>query len=235
MSNNDNKDKDFLEEEFLNCKLEDIPLPIDKIEEDLEEEVEEVMKSGCNRQIAEYVILKYQELKNDEDGKPKLIDFKNNYVKSRDEYFNEIKKNIKTKKNEFEIIKAYISQKDNRENINDKYIDQLVDDKLRDYMEEIKKITENYKNNDKDNEINSDEYRETIKYILFKNLFIEAQRDNDEKLNKFFEERKKYIQKRDAVVEACLRKVKKIVNDEEEYNKFYKEYKEIMKKNKGNN
>ena len=235
MSSNDNKDKDFLEEEFLNCKLEDIPLPIDKIEEDLEEEVEEVMKSGCNRQIAEYVILKYQELKNDEDGKPKLIDFKNNYVKSRDEYFNEIKKNIKTKKNEFEIIKAYISQKDNRENINDKYIDQLVDDKLRDYMEEIKKITENYKNNDKDNEINSDEYRETIKYILFKNLFIEAQRDNDEKLNKFFEERKKYIQKRDAVVEACLRKVKKIVNDEEEYNKFYKEYKEIMKKNKGNN
>ena len=235
MSNNDNKDKDFLEEEFLNCKLEDIPLPIDKIEEDLEEEVEEVMKSGCNRQIAEYVILKYQELKNDEDGKPKLIDFKNNYVKSRDEYFNEIKKNIKTKKNEFEIIKAYISQKDNRENINDKYIDQLVDDKLRDYMEEIKKVTENYKNNDKDNEINSDEYRETIKYILFKNLFIEAQRDNDEKLNKFFEERKKYIQKRDAVVEACLRKVKKIVNDEEEYNKFYKEYKEIMKKNKGNN
>ena len=235
MSSNDNKDKDFLEEEFLNCKLEDIPLPIDKIEEDLEEEVEEVMKSGCNRQIAEYVILKYQELKNDEDGKPKLIDFKNNYVKSRDEYFNEIKKNIKTKKNEFEIIKAYISQKDNRENINDKYIDQLVDDKLRDYMEEIKKVTENYKNNDKDNEINSDEYRETIKYILFKNLFIEAQRDNDEKLNKFFEERKKYIQKRDAVVEACLRKVKKIVNDEEEYNKFYKEYKEIMKKNKGNN
>ena len=235
MSSNDNKDKDFLEEEFLNCKLEDIPLPIDKIEEDLEEEVEEVMKSGCNRQIAEYVILKYQELKNDEDGKPKLIDFKNNYVKSRDEYFNEIKKNIKTKKNEFEIIKAYISQKDNRENINDKYIDQLVDDKLRDYMEEIKKVTENYKNNDKDIEINSDEYRETIKYILFKNLFIEAQRDNDEKLNKFFEERKKYIQKRDAVVEACLRKVKKIVNDEEEYNKFYKEYKEIMKKNKGNN
>jgi hypothetical protein len=233
MSKNYDKELEFLEDEFLKCNLEDIPLPIDKIEEDLEEEIGEVMKSGCNRQIAEYVILKYQELKNDEDGKPKLIDFKNNYVKSRDEYFNEIKKNIKTKKNEFEIIKAYISQKDNRENINDKYIDQLVDDKLRDYMEEIKKVTENYKNNDKDNEINSDEYRETIKYILFKNLFIEAQRDNDEKLNKFFEERKKYIQKRDAVVEACLRKVKKIVNDDDEYNKFNKEYKEIMKNNKG--
>jgi hypothetical protein len=229
MSRNDNKDKDFLEEEILNCKLEDIPLPIDKIEEDLDEEIGEVMKSGCNRQIAEYVILKYQELKDDEDGKPKLIKFKKDYEKSRNEYFNDIRNNIKTKKKDLVIVKDYISSKENRENINDEYIDQIVDDKLRDYINEIKKVIENYQ----DNEINRDEYEKIIKYIIYKNLFIEDEKDSDEKTNKFLEERKKYIQKRDAVVEACLRKVKKIVNDEKEYDKFYNEYKEIMKNNKG--
>jgi hypothetical protein len=231
MSNNDNKDLDYLEEEFLQCQLEDIPLPIDILEEDLEEEVGEVMKSGCNRQIAEYVILKYQEIENDEDGKPKLIKFKKDYEKSRNEYFNEIISNKKNKKDEIEKVKENISNKQNRDNINEKYIAQFVDDKLRDYIEEIKKVTKNYK----DNGANSEENEETIKYILYKNLFIEDQKDNDEKTNKFFEERKKYIQKRDAVVEACLRKVKKIVNDDDEYNKFNKEYKEIMKNNKGGN
>ena len=231
MSKNDNKELDYLEEEFLQCQLEDIPLPIDIIEKDLEEEVGEVMKSGCNRQIAEYVILKYQEIENDEDGKPKLIKFKKDYEKSRDEYFNEIRKNIKTKKNEIEIVKNYFPNVENRENINDKYIEQIVDDKLTDYIEEIKKFTKNYK----DNEVNCEEYEKIIKYIIFKNLVLEVQKDNDEKTNKFFEERKKYIQKRDAVVEACLRKVKKIVNDDDEYNKFNKEYKEIMKNNKGGN
>ena len=234
MSKNDNKELDYLEEEFLQCKLEDIPLPSDIIEKDLEEEVGEVMKSGCNRQIAEYVILKYQEIENDEDGKPKLIKFKKDYENSRNEYFNEIISNIKNKKDEIETVKENISNKKNRENINDKYIDQIVDDKLRDYIEEIKKFTKNYK----DNGANREENEHIIKYILFKNLFIEDQKGNDEKdekTNKFFEERKKYIQKRDAVVEACLRKVKKIVNDDDEYNKFNKEYKEIMKNNKGGN
>ena len=101
MSKNDyvDKDLDFLEEELLKCNKEDIPIPIDNIE-DLEEEVIEVMKSGCNRQIAEYVILKYKELKDEENGKLKLILFKENYLKSREDYF----KNIKGKKSDNESV-----------------------------------------------------------------------------------------------------------------------------------
>ena len=60
-------------------------------------------------------------------------------------------------------------------------------------------------------------------------MYIKDRKDKDGKTIKFFEDREKYIKKRESVIEACLRKVKKIVNDEEEYNKFYKEY---MKKNK---
>ena len=60
-------------------------------------------------------------------------------------------------------------------------------------------------------------------------MYIGDRKNKDGKTKKFFEDREKYIQKREAVIEACLRKVKKIVNDEEEYNKFFKEF---MEKNK---
>ena len=60
-STNQNKllDNDELEDEFLKCNLEDLPLPIKKLE-DFEFEINEVMKSGCNRQIAEYSLLEYK-------------------------------------------------------------------------------------------------------------------------------------------------------------------------------
>lgn len=216
------KDLDYLEEEFLKCNLEDIPIPIDKIE-DLEEEVIEVMKSGCNRQIAEYVILKYTELEDDGDNKKKLIEYKKDYEKIKNEYFEE----IKNKKNEIEGVKTYLSVNYKNNGNRDDYYDQLVNEKLGDIVDEVKKVTENYQNND----IKSGEYEKTIKYIIYKNMFIKDKKDNDEKAKKFFDEREKYIQKREAVIEACLRKVKKIVNDEKEYNEFYKEFKENMKNN----
>ena len=40
----------------------------------------------------------------------------------------------------------------------------------------------------------------------------------------FIKKRKEYIDKRDAVIEACLRKIRKIVNDEKEYEIFYESY-----------
>ena len=232
MSKKDDENLDYLEKEFLNCKIEDIPLPIDEIEENLEEEVLEVMKSGCNLQIAEYVILKYKEI--EDDRKKKLLDFKKNYEKSKIEYFNDIIKNIKDKENEINIIKDDIAKKYNiKDNKENKIYDQIVDGKLKDYVDEIKKYLKNYKDNE-DNKIKikDDLYEKTIKYIIYKNLYIENNKDNDEKMKKFFEERELYIQKREPVVEACLRKVKKIVNDEKEYNKYYKEYKEYKEKMK---
>jgi len=41
---------------------------------------------------------------------------------------------------------------------------------------------------------------------------------------KFLEKKKKFNEKRDAVIESALRRVKKIVNDENEYKIFYKDY-----------
>ena len=228
MSKNDyvDKDLDFLEEELLKCNKEDIPIPIDNIE-DLEEEVIEVMKSGCNRQIAEYVILKYKELKDEENGKLKLILFKENYLKSREDYF----KNIKGKKSDNESVIEEVKKKyediSNKDKDKEENFEQFLNNKLKDYEDDIKKFSE--EKSSENYEIKSDEYVSSIKNNLFKDLYIKDRKDKDGKTIKFFEDREKYIQKREAVIEVCLRKVKKIVNDEEEYNKFYKEY---MEKNK---
>ena len=46
------------------------------------------------------------------------------------------------------------------------------------------------------------------------------------------EKRIKYINKKDAVNEFAIRKIKKIVNDENEYDEFLKNYKIAQKNNK---
>ena len=223
MSKNDyvDKDLDFLEEELLKCNIEDIPIPNDDIK-DLEEEVIEVMKSGCNRQIAEYVIQKYKELKDEENGKLKLILFKENYLKSREEYFREIKGKIADNESVIEEVKKKYENISNKDNDKEGNFEQFLNNKLKDYEDEIKKFSEEKSN--ENNEIKSDENVFSIKCNLFKDLYIGDRKNKDGKTKKFFEDREKYIQKREAVIEACLRKVKKIVNDEEEYNKFYSEY-----------
>ena len=223
MSKNDYVDKDleFLEEELLKCEVKDIPIPNDDIK-DLEEEVIEVMKSGCNRQIAEYVILKYKELKDEENGKLKLILFKENYLKSRDEYFKEIKGKTNDNESVIKEVKKKYENISNKEKDKEGNFEQFLNNKLKDYEDDIKKFSEEKSN--ENNEIKSDENPLSIKCNLFKDLYIENRKNKDGKTKKFFEDREKYIQKRGAVIEACLRKVKKIVNDEEEYNKFYKEY-----------
>ena len=132
MSKNDSidKDLDFLEEELLKCDIKDIPIPNDDIE-DLEEEVIEVMKSGCNRQIAEYVILKYKELKDEENGKLKLIIFKKNYLESREKYFKEIKGKKTDNENVIEEVKKEYSKISNKKEFEEKSFEQFLCNKLK--------------------------------------------------------------------------------------------------------
>ena len=59
-SNTSDKEMEYLEKEFLNCDVNDIPVPKTDEIGDYEREVLEVMKTGCNRQIAEYVIIEYK-------------------------------------------------------------------------------------------------------------------------------------------------------------------------------
>ena len=80
-------------------------------------------------------------------------------------------------------------------------------------------------------EINDDllKEKENIKkYCMF--LFKEF--SEEKKDENFDEAKKKYKDIRDALLEAALRLVKKIVNDENEYNKFYEDYfkKKVIKK-----
>ena len=206
--NSNDKEKDFLEEEFLKCNLDDIPLLNPEIENcKYEEYVEEVMKSGCNRQIAEYAILKYiniekEEIKNN-DNYQKLSDYRDKYNKIKNPIIDGVVDDIINYIENKEIVKIGKSE-------------------LRGYEEEIEEILEkenikNLMNNDKNKFEN---FPDIIAYYLNERL----SKILPEKKKEFGKLRENYIDKRDAVIEAALRKVKKIVNDENEYKIFYKEY-----------
>ena len=204
-SNSSDKEKDFLEEEFLKCNVDDLPVPKEDLEK-YEKEIQEVMKSGCNRQIAEYVISEYKKLedeeaeeaKNENKEFKKLWQLKNDYSKYIDDIINEAAENL------------------------NKEIDKPVEgfNELEGYEDEIDKLLDNatLKEKLKDKNINDIE-----SYAMH---FLKRQIDNlkNDKKKGFEETRKNYIDKREAVIEAALRKIKKIVNDDNEYKIFYKNY-----------
>ena len=184
-SNSSDKEIDFLEEEFLKCTPDDLPVPKEEIKI-YNDEVLEVMKSGCNRQIAEHVMIKYKNLE-DKEGKDKLVDLKAKYVEKKIKFFEKLKNILQ-------------NQNDNKSS-----------EVLGKYEEEINEFWEN----------NKEKNKNEIRYVI--NNLLEKQ-DKDEETKQFSEAREKYDRKREAVIEAALRKVKKIVNDKEEYKKFFKEY-----------
>ena len=185
--NSSDKEIDFLEEEFLKCDPNDLPVPKKEIEK-YNYQVLEVMKSGCNRQIAEYVMLEYKKL---EDAEQKEnVNKKGTLEKLRKNYFDKLDSIIK-------------NNSDDKENI--------PKDESNEYEEEINEFWDSNKGMDKNE----------IKGILNKVLKEKA---NDEATKQLVNDMEIYRRKRDAVIEAALRKVKKIVNDKEEYKKFFKGY-----------
>ena len=208
-STNQNKllDNDELEEEFLKCNLEDLPLPIKKLEV-FEFEINEVMKSGCNRQIAEYSLLEYKsDLSN-------LSELKNEYKKSKD--------SIKKRMNDIAYYINYLSTAKYEKDEKSTYEEEA--DEI--FEENIKEIegNENYKIEDTD----------AIKEFIMSDFKsrVEALESKDKEI--FVKSRKNYRDKRDAIIEAALRLVKKIVNDEKEYKKFEEGYKKLQEDNKNN-
>ena len=185
--NSSDKEIDFLEEEFLKCSPDDLPVPKEEIKI-YNDEVLEVMKSGCNRQIAEHVMIKYKNLE-DGEGKDKLNDLKNKYNITKIKFYEKIKTMLENKND--------IKNNENKE--------------LSEYEEEINELCESNKDKDKND----------IKLAIDK---LVNEKDKDEEVKQFLEAREKYFRKREAVIEAALRKVKKIVNDKEEYKQFFKEY-----------
>jgi hypothetical protein len=205
---------DILEEQFLDksCKVEDIPLPKKQLD-GFEFEIREIMKSGCNRQIAEYSLLTY-------DIVNSLKELKNNYreVKSKirncldqdvEAYLNNLKnpnENDKHNDNK-EIIEK---DKNNSYKVYEEEADEIIEEKFDIIENETKLLTE----------------KDSIKkYIMSRYKYYS---DGAYKDDEFFDYKKAYTDKRDAILEAALRVVKKVVNDEIKYDTFYKEYKSMQ-------
>ena len=206
-SNSSDKERDFLEEEFLKCDIKDIPVPKEGLE-DYETEILEIMKSGCNRQIAEYVISEYKQLeeaeKKEDKNKKLLSELKKEYYAIGTNVINLT----------IQDVEDYIKEKSDIKKTEDVY--------LEGYEDEIEEILESQKiQNLKENK--SDKM-ENIESDIMYFLKINIDKLNEEDKKKFNSTRKDYIAKREAVIEAALRQVKKIVNDDNEYKKFYKAY-----------
>ena len=205
---------DELENAFLNdCKIEDLPLPNPKLE-DYQNELREVMKSGCNLQIAEYSLIELNiisllgnEKKNYNEQKNKIM---NNMEDEIDIYFND----VKSPKYERTEIKE--EDKD-REKFYEEEADEIMEKRYND-IDEI---------NDSNNKnINLNLVKEDLMNMFKKNV------NNSINENEFKEAKRKYIEKREAIIEAALRIVKKIVNDEGEYKKFKENYLDKLKEQK---
>ena len=193
-----------LEKDFLKIDMDELD-KIYKNKEILsnyELEIKEIMKIGCNRQIAEYSLLK--------NNIESILEKENSkYIKERNNLLKEITKKLGYK------IKALIKDLVNTENITcaieSSFYEELP------YEEIIDLIIEKY-----EKEIPVEVY----KYVNFKENLKKLIKDNDEYigLNKFIEIKKEYIKQREPLIEAALRLVKKIINDENEYNRFYNEF-----------
>ena len=205
---NDKLDRDELEEEFLNnCKIEEIPLPKSELE-NYQFELREVMKSGCNLQIAEYALLQYNIC-------GELEKKKNEYNKHKEYYMKKID----------DDINVYINSLNDK---NDSKINPENNDKNNYYEEEADEIFErNQKEIEDLNNCVKDKFQIKREIMnIFKNSVEGSENEDD-----FKNAKDEYRKKRDAIIESALRLVKKIVNDENEYKKFYegyygKEYKE---------
>ena len=189
-------EEDEIENAFLSCD-ENI---IDKLIQNeklnnFELDIKEVMKSGCNRQIAEYALLKC--------GIDSILRKENEkYIKVKEEMINEIKDKLQNQING--VINSEITKIDDFEYdiIYEEIFDELMDKIEKDtYIAEV-----------------------TKKYYIKKRLIKLIISNKEINLEKFKKEREEYCKSREPVIEAALRLVKKIVNEEDEYKKFYEEY-----------
>ena len=197
----DNKyETDELEEEFLECKLEDLPIPKKELEK-FQFEVREVMKSGCNLQIAEYSLLQY-------DIVNYLTKYKDEYNQYKDKFMKLLKDEIKVYFNNLKenIIKAEYEDDDDKDTKNkyEEEADEIMDENLEN-IESIKERT-------------TEQIKEDLMNIFKKKVDESGDKDD------FDNAKENYVKKRDALIESALRLVKKIVNDEKEYNIFKENY-----------
>ena len=197
---NNKYEEDELEEQFLKCELKDLPIPKKELEK-FQFEVREVMKSGCNLQIAEYSLLQY-------DIVNYLTKYKDEYNQYKDKFMKLLKDEIKVYFNNLKenMIKAEYEDDDDKDTKNkyEEEADEIMDKNLE-TIESIKERT-------------TEQIKEDLMNIFKKKVDESGDKDD------FDNAKENYVKKRDALIESALRLVKKIVNDENEYNIFKENY-----------
>ena len=184
-----------MEKEFLSCdeNIIDKLIPKEQLK-NFEIDIKEIMKSGCNRQIAEYALMKL-------NIETLLKDANIEYIKSKTEIKNEIINRLEA---QIENILKEQNGKDEDVPYNlfyDEILDEIIEEILKKNPETLKDINE-------------------IKKSLIK--LIDEENINFEEFKKVKEE---YIKSREPIIEAALRLVKKIVNNQDDaFNIFYNEY-----------
>ena len=215
---NDNKrEDDELEDAFLECKFEDFASP----KEDLENyqfELREIMKSGCNLQIAEYSLLQcniFSHLDSDKKNYDKKLGPILVEMEKRIEIYKSKEKDNNQKKNDEKNKKD--DNQNQTENEEEEEEDQIKEYKY--YEEEVDTIMEKLpKELEKYSKVELDKIKKDWMKIFYE--LVEASGNKES----FKEAKKNYIEKRTSLIDSALRLVKKIVNDDNEYQIFYKNY-----------
>ena len=197
----DDMENDFLElDENIINKL----VPKDELK-NFEIDINEIMKSGCNRQIAEYALMKY-------NIQEKLKKENQDYIESKTEIKNDIINKLGPKLSD--LLKDENRRDEDVEY--DPFFEEVIDEIVKDLL--TKKKTKNI-----------------IDVNLIKKGVVQLISNENYNFDKFKNDKEKYIKIREPIIEAALRLVKKIVNkkksedseefeDSDEYKEFVKEY-----------
>ena len=230
------EEKDEIEEEFLKKDYNKIKIKLyDKDLLDYEFIIKKVMKQGCSRQIAEYCLKQYAiisyvrkyntdylEAKKDVKEKMKVDINKiiQNYNDEENKKDTEDTKDANDKKDKKET-KETNDKKDtkddakseNENNYFDEEIDEIIYEIIHGLNKEYTPLQNGYVNMIYSKELS---FRKRIKE-LFNDL-------NKYGLNDLKEKKDIYLEKIEPVLEASLRLVKKILNNDKEYEQFKKSY-----------
>ena len=215
---NDNKrEDDELEDAFLECKFEDFPSPKEELE-NYQFELREIMKSGCNLQIAEYSLLQcnifshLDSYKKNYDKKlgPILVEMEKRIeiYKSKEKDNNQKKNDEKNKNDDNQNQTENEEEEEEEPNKEYKYYEEEVDTIMEKHPEELEKYSQ----------MELDKIKKDWMKIFYE--LVEASVNKES----FKEAKKNYNEKRTSLLDSALRLVKKIVNDDNEYKQFYLNY-----------
>ena len=233
------EEKDEIEEEFLKKDYNKIKIKLyDKDLLDYEFIIKKVMKQGCSRQIAEYCLKQNAIIKDfgayntdyldaKKNVKDNMKDDINNIIKNYNDEENkkdakdtkdakdkEDKKDAKDKKETKDTNDTKDDAKsENENNYFDEEIDEIIYEIIHGLNKEYTPLQNGYVNMIYSKELS---FRKRIKE-LFNDL-------NKYELNNLKEKKDIYLEKIEPVLEASLRLVKKILNDDKEYEQFKKSY-----------